>query len=178
MPKSKGFNWPILTKWTVENFTFWYILCKIFKNSTWGALGLQMLLSNSSHHPLFSASQKWGGDFVAFSEYMYIWTLTFYFLKIFSNFRTMCNNAGRFARLVVTRQKLPAAKANYWPYNMFTPQFWQGRGTLRARWSTCIGCLIFVRNDIKCQKICGFMLFVICSSWFLYPTYPVYFETN
>ena len=117
---------------------------------------------------LFSASQKWGGDFVAFSEYMYIWTLTFYFLKIFSNFRTMCYNAGRFARLVVTRQKLPAAKANYWPYNMFTPQFWQGRGTLRARWSTCIGCLIFMRNDIKCQKICGFMLFVICMcSWFL-----------
>ena len=31
MPKSKGFNLPILSKWSVETFTLWHILCKIFE---------------------------------------------------------------------------------------------------------------------------------------------------
>ena len=35
------------------NFTFWYILCKVFENSTWGALQPQMLVLNSLHHPLY-----------------------------------------------------------------------------------------------------------------------------
>ena len=39
-------------KWTVEISTFWHILYKIFKNSTWGAQGPQTLVSNSSNHPL------------------------------------------------------------------------------------------------------------------------------
>ena len=89
----------------------------------------------------------------------------FDFLKIFSSFRTMCNNAGRFARLVVTRQKLPAAKANYWPYNMFTPQFWQGRGKLRARWSTCIGCLHFCEEWYQMSENMWF--YVVCHMYVL-----------
>ena len=36
----------------VEISIFWHILCAIFKNSTWGALGPRTLLSNSSNHPL------------------------------------------------------------------------------------------------------------------------------
>ena len=52
MPKNKGFNRSFGQNSSVETFTFWHIFCKIFENSTWGALGSQMLLSNSSHHPL------------------------------------------------------------------------------------------------------------------------------
>ena len=42
----------LIIKWIIEISIFWPILCAIFKNSTWGALGPQPLLSNSSNHPL------------------------------------------------------------------------------------------------------------------------------
>ena len=49
-------NWAvknvIYIKWTVQISTFWHILCKIFENSTWEALGPWSLVSNSSHYPL------------------------------------------------------------------------------------------------------------------------------
>ena len=43
----------LIIKWMVEIYIFWHVLCAIFKNSTWDALGPRTLLSNSSHHPLF-----------------------------------------------------------------------------------------------------------------------------
>ena len=93
-------------KWTVEISTFWHILYKIFKNSTWGAQGPQTLVSNSSNHPLWnSVHQTLCPSFLA-------WTLFHSILrkskKGINNFWIKFNNSDHSVLRSLSKPLLPS----------------------------------------------------------------------
>ena len=84
-----------------------------------------------------------------------------------SNIPRYLISRGRYSNLfitnsmvLVTRQKLPAAKANYWPYNMrYNPSILAREGLLGLR-AQCIYLVSYIenmRNDIRMSENMSFV---------------------